>query len=39
MSKKLILGFTFIALISGCMGGYGIYSLKQANIIGMALAQ
>ncbi|WP_459477303.1 methyl-accepting chemotaxis protein [Clostridium saccharoperbutylacetonicum] len=31
MSKKLILGFTFIALISGCMGGYGIYSLKQAN--------
>ncbi|WP_238919138.1 methyl-accepting chemotaxis protein [Clostridium sp. YIM B02555] len=31
MSKKLILGFAFIALISGCMGGYGIYSLKQAN--------
>ena len=31
ISKKLISSFIIIALISGVMGAYGIYSLKVAN--------
>ena len=31
MSKKLILSFVVISVISGVMGLYGIYSLKEAK--------
>ncbi|MBW6409625.1 HAMP domain-containing methyl-accepting chemotaxis protein [Clostridium weizhouense] len=37
ISKKLILGFVLISLISGAMGGYSIYALKVANKLDVEL--
>ncbi|GAA0076499.1 methyl-accepting chemotaxis protein [Clostridium sp. CTA-5] len=37
ISKKLILSFVLIALISGAMGGYSIYALKTANKLDVEL--